>query len=232
MTILSVLQAVAPLCNVGVPALVIGNADPLTQQLLAHAVEECDELLSKNEWSALVTKATFATTAGPLFAQPLAADYDRQTYGSDVWNVTRQQRLVGPLDPADWQDVTIRGVALWPQRWRFLGGALQIWGATPGETLSYEYVSNAYVLAADGVTRKGTFTADTDTLLLPEALVKLGTRWRWKKAKGLDYGTDMETYERQLERLGGANIGPRVISLSSPLYPASAPNAWPGIVRP
>lgn len=212
MTIATVIQAVAPLCGLGVPGVVIGNADPLTQHLLACAIEECDELLTKNEWSGLVKTASVSTTTGPLATVALASDYDRMTYGAGVWNITRQQRLIGPVEAQDWQAMTVRAVSLWPQRWRLSGDALQIWGAVPGEYLTYEYVSNAYVRAADG-TLKAAFTADSDKVLLPEALVKLGIRWRFKKAKGLDYGEDMATYERQLERIGGANLGPRTIQV-------------------
>lgn len=229
MSILSLIQSAAALVNVGVPALVVGNADPLVVQLLALAVEEQDELMSQHEWSALTVTATPATTSGPLFSVPFPADYDRMVVGAVVYNATRVTRLEGPTSPEDWQEITVRNVSLYPQRWRLKGGALQIWGAAPGETLSYEYISNAYVKSSLGTT-KGTFTSDTDTLILPERLVKLGLVWRWKRAKGLDYAEDLNTYERQKERLLGADRGYRRIGTARPLFGSMASGIWNGTI--
>lgn len=82
-----------------------------------------------------------------------------------------------------------------------------------GESWFFEYVTANWILAADGVTYKQYFTADTDTILLPETLVLMGLRWRWKKEKGFDYSEDFNTYEMQVKDALGRDGGKPVLSM-------------------
>jgi hypothetical protein len=70
---------------------------------------------------------------------------------------------------------------------------------TAGHTWAFEYISKNWILGVDGTTYKQYFTLDTDTILLPESIVLMGLRWRWKKEKGLSYDEDFRTYEMQVQ---------------------------------
>jgi len=70
---------------------------------------------------------------------------------------------------------------------------------TAGYTWAFEYASKNWILGTDGITYKQYFTLDTDTILLPNDLVLMGLRWRWKKEKGLEYAEDFRTYEMQVK---------------------------------
>lgn len=231
MSLLSIIQDTAGRLGIGRPGAVIGASDTLAAQLLSILIEECEELLSKNEWQALIQPGSFVTTSGPLFSAPLPVDYDRLTYGSDLWNRSKTQTLLGPCSAPEWQELLARNVSQYPQRYRFISGALAVWGASAGETITYEYVSNYHVRSSTG-TVQPTFQADTDTSVLPDRLLKLGLRWRFKQAKGLDYGEDMATYERELERMAGVDGGYRIIVTSASMRGSPwAPGQWPGIIR-
>ncbi len=89
-----------------------------------------------------------------------------------------------------------------------------------GQTIAYEYVSKNWVLSATSVP-KASFTADDDTSYLDEELIGLGARWRFLRAKGLDYAEEMATYELQVEqsvaRDGGSTaltIAPQPVDLN------------------
>ena len=55
-------------------------------------------------------------------------------------------------------------------------------------------------LAADGVTVKTQFSADTDTYQIDDDLLILGLIWRYRRAKGLDYSEEKRTYDDALAR--------------------------------
>lgn len=76
---------------------------------------------------------------------------------------------------------------------------------------------------------KGYFTADNDTTVLPDNVVRLGIIWRWKKDRGLAYAEHMASYERALERAASRDRG-----LAALIVRKARPNdsalsgTWPG----
>ncbi len=84
---------------------------------------------------------------------------------------------------------------------------------TAGYTWAFEYISTNWILGSDGTTYKQYATQDDDTILLPEDLVLLGLRWRWKKEKGLDYAEDFESYEMQVKMELGRDGGKRTLRM-------------------
>jgi hypothetical protein len=81
-----------------------------------------------------------------------------------------------------------------------LGNSLQINPSPPpGQTASFEYISNAWVYASDG-TSKTSFTADDDTCVFPDSLMLTGLKTQWKQSKGLDITFDAGEFRALLER--------------------------------
>lgn len=68
---------------------------------------------------------------------------------------------------------------------------------SPFSLIAFEYASSYGVKAADN-TLKSAFTADTDTFILPEKILKKGLSFRWKQVKGLNYQADEEAYYKLL----------------------------------
>jgi len=82
---------------------------------------------------------------------------------------------------------------------------------TAGLTWAFEYVSWNWITDSSDANPDLYFSADTDKILLPEPIVMMGLRWRWKKEKGLDYEEDFDSYEAMvLDALGREGIKPNL----------------------
>jgi hypothetical protein len=108
--------------------------------------------------------------------------------------------VAGPVDPRQWQALKALFVNGPYYRFRIRSGHFLVNPIPPaGEDWYFEYVTKNWILDQDGVTYKQYFTNDADTILMPDELLLMGLRWRWKKEKGLDYAEDFRTYEMQVK---------------------------------
>ncbi len=195
------------------------------------------ELSARADWQALTKEKTFLTTGAETQLNSIAADYGHYCIDS-MFNRSSIRKLVGPMTPAEWQAEKAFPVytAVNPA-FRIRGNALLFTPSdvTAGQTVAYEYISLNWALAVDGVTYKAAFTADTDTSLLNEPVMTDGVVWRFKQAKGFEYGQDFAEYEGKVARLTAQDGGgkPR-LNLRYGLdrvamYPANLPTGnWPG----
>ncbi len=165
------------------------------------------EIAEAAEWRSLTKIATL--TGAPSF--PLPDDYGRMLVGQ------------GMMDQANWfwgyvayQDVSqylmaINGQvpAMDPGGWIILDGEFKFW-PTPSGTATFPYISK-YIVRDVGGVAKETFTADTDTFILPERLLTLGLIWRYRSQKGLEYAEDMATYTTALNQTSNDDKGARVL---------------------
>ncbi len=190
---------------------VVGNSEPLIAQLREILQEEGEELNSKHEWARLIKTWSFSVTADP-HTETHPDDYDRYMTEADFWRSGSDVTpLSGPVKSDDWHYIVdITGT--YPGYWRPYTTGVQITGVPTTETVDIEYISNAWIMDENGSTEKSEWGADSDTVLLPERLFVLGARWRWKQSKGLEYGEDMETYERELERRISVDRASRPVS--------------------
>jgi hypothetical protein len=87
-------------------------------------------------------------------------------------------------------------------QYRLRGGQLIIYPtATAGDSVYFEYVSKNWCSNAAGDTFYTRITHDDDLVLLDEEALTLGVKWRWLKAKGLEYAEDFNTYEAHVADL-------------------------------
>lgn len=207
MSLLTVIQYFCRRSNLDVPATAYGSTDDQVRQLVGLLEEEGIDLASRGDWQELTYEATHTSLA----AEDQGAIATIASNGFDHFKVDsfwdRTLRLpVFVLDGQEWQ--AVKAVSLSGPRYqaRIRGGRL-IANPTPtaGHTWAFEYISKNWILGADGTTYKQFFTLDTDTLLLPESLLLMGLRWRWKKEKGLEYAEDFATYEGQVRKALGHN---------------------------
>lgn len=136
---------------------------------------------------------------------PLPLDL-RSIVNATYWDRNFRWPMLGPLSPVEWQ-VIVSGISPVGPRIRF-----RILGSNPpqmeiqplpgtGQTdqIAYEYVSNAWCLnsagvpnvASGGVCRWG---ADTDIYRWAEDTMRYGVKWRFLRAKGLDYSQELKTW--------------------------------------
>lgn len=81
-------------------------------------------------------------------------------------------------------------------------------GSVSDGGVTWTYVDNGYTQ----------FVADTDLTVLPQNIVELGTIWRWKRANGVPYTDDRQTWEDAVARLENRQGGAPQLSLSRRVY--------------
>jgi hypothetical protein len=205
-TLLSHIQTVCNELALPSPTSVIGSTDSQVIQLLALANREGKEAAAMSGkdfgWQALRKLDTITMVTGTA-AYSLPSDLQFAIPGT-FWDVTNKWQLLGPLSPAEW-DVLQYGISpAGPRRrFRIYGGKIQI-SPTPtasdnGNTLVHEYYSNTWCQSA-ALAAQSVWTADTDTYLLDDDAMQLGIKWRFLRAKGLDYSDEYEQWDTAINR--------------------------------
>ena len=216
MSLLTIVQYACRRAAVPVPDVVYGTSDQQILQMLALLEEEGNDLAQRGVWQGLTFEASWTTTAaedqGALTT--LASNGFRYIKNDTIWSRTRRLPVAGPLSPQDWQTLKAWSVSGPYYQYRIRGGRLLVNPAAPAsESWFFEYLSKNWILSASGSVYKQYFTLDTDTVLIPEELLILGLRWRWKKEKGLDYAEDFRTYEMQVKNALGSDGGKSVLHM-------------------
>lgn len=219
MTALTIIQKVCSLPGLTVPTAVFASTDQQIIQLRNLMNEELVELAGSAQWTALTNEKTFTTTAAAIQANAIPTDFDWYINDS-MWNRTTRVKIGGPVSAMEWQTYQAISLLSIPASVFRIRGTNLLLYPTPAasQTVAYEYVSNIRVSGG-----KTEFSADTDTCLLDEQLIVLGTRWRFLKSKGFEYAEDFRTYELEkaqaISRDGGK---PRAYIGGAPRNPWNA----------
>lgn len=216
MSLKTIIQSMCGRTNLPVPETVLGTSDTQVLQMLRLLEEEGDDLSKRGAWEGLTDEASLTTTntedQGAMTT--LCPNGFRYIKNQTIWSRSRRLPVAGPLDSGEWQTLKAMFINGPYYRFRIRGGHLLVNPAPPaGESWYWEYVSQFWILGVDGVTYKNRFTLDTDTVLMPEDLMLMGLRWRWKKEKGLDYAEDFRTYELQVKDALGRDGGKAILSM-------------------
>jgi len=211
-TLLTLLTYFANRTGIPAPASVIGSSDPETLQMLRLLEEEGNDLALRGNWGALTIDVTHTTVAsedqGAI--DTICPTSFRYIINDTTWD--RSTRLpLFPVDVTDWQAIKATISSVQPYRYTLRGGHFYV-TPTPaaGLTWAWSYMSSAWILKADN-SKLRYFSADTDTMLLPDDLLLAGLRWRWLKEKGLEYAELFATYEKQvMQYLGTERPRPRL----------------------
>lgn len=86
--------------------------------------------------------------------------------------------------------------------------------STDNETIAYDYFSDGWCSSAAGVAQS-TWTADTDLYLLDEDCFIQGIKWRFLRAKGLDYLEERTQYDMDCGRVMSRDGGNRDLPLGA-----------------
>ena len=214
MSLLSIVQDVSGRLSLPIPSAVVGSSDKQVIQLLALANEEGRSLAGRCAWQALVEEQTFTTVAASAQGAALPADFDRFVPNS-FFNRSTRRPMAGPITPRQWQWIQAQPVySTACLAFRERTGQFLIAPTPPaGETIAYEYVSRNWAQGSGGAAQAA-FLADGDVALLDEELIGLGLRWRFLRAKGLDYAEEMASYERELEQAVARDGGSTALQIA------------------
>lgn len=216
MSLLTIVQRFCSRTGLAVPATVYGTADPQIRQIMALLEEEGNDLSGRGDWNELTFQATHTTTAAEDQGDidSIATNGYRYIKNNTFWDRTLQEPVYGPLNDQDWQAIKAMTVTGPRYQWRIRGGHLLSNPVpTAGHTWAFEYVSWNWMTDSTGATYRQYFAADGDLPLLPEEILTLGLRWRWKKEKGFDYAEDFRTYESMVKDALGRDGGKRTLNM-------------------
>ncbi len=135
------------------------------------------------------------------------------------WDKTKHWEALGPEDAQQWQWLKSGYISTGPRiRWRILDNQFQVWPPmNTNEYLGWEYKSKGWVRGYDG-TVKTSFTADSDTTILDDRIVVLGTKLKYWSIKGFDTTTLLQEYQRYLSVAKAADKGAPNLSFAP--YPS------------
>jgi hypothetical protein len=148
----------------------------------------------------------------------MPADYAR-IVNKTQYNKSNRWSIIGPKDAQEWQWLKASYVTTGPRmRFRIMGDKFTLWPMpTSILVMGFEYVSNAWVVGADG-TLKTSATNDTDTFRFPDRLLVLGTKLKLFEIKGFDTTALLQDYTRELDKWKASESGADTLSLA-PKYP-------------
>jgi hypothetical protein len=233
LSLLTLIQAACRRLVIPVPTSVVSSTEESAMQMLGLADEEGEELSRAYEWTALTRVHTLSTSNGTE-EYALPSDFDR-FIDRTQWDRTQGWRVAGPIDPVQWQAIKsgLIGSADVGRRFRILRSASSATRKiyidpvpTDTATIAFEYISSNWCQSSGG-TAQSAWAADTDTGIISERLMTLGLKWRWRRAKGFDYGMELAEYE-QARDIDAArdrpaaplNLGGRK-RMSSPPWPST-----------
>lgn len=195
---------------------------------------------SSNQVTMNMPALTSGTGVSLTFAKQdyaLPADFDRMVSDSN-WDRTNHWRNMGTKSSQEWQWLQGGLISIGPrERYRIYDGKLRIFSAlTASITIAFEYVSTNWVLKiTDNSASEALFTADNDRYIWPDQLMVAGLKYYFLRAKKLDYGIEMTTFE-QLKALAKTKDVPMPTQSLAPIQqpalisPWSAPEgSWPTV---
>lgn len=202
MSILSIVQDAAILCNMPPPAAVMSSTEDFEQEMRTLLRRAGEEIVRRHDWGALVKVQDYATNgASTGFTVP--SDFQRLVKNSAVSYGTANF-IRGGLSDAEWRLQARQSGAA--HRYRLMGSTLQVLPAVSSANtpITVQYVSRNWVVNGVGAPVAAP-VADTDTSLLPERLVTSCLVWMWKRLKKQSYQSELAEYEDDLMQEIGAD---------------------------
>lgn len=214
MTILQVVQKAALYLGLEQPSVFYTNTTRTWQEMQVVVSDCVKQILEEYDWQALKKTATIlGDDVSEDFDMP--ADYDRMVRDAHMW--TNFMTF--------WPGIQVGSVDTWlaMEEVGFFASPVPLWiifdnmfHVRPvmgiGDHLSYFYISK-YLVANSGssVGIADEFTEDSQSFVLSERLLRLCIVYNWKMLKGMDYASDLQTYEDYASYLIGKDKGPRII---------------------
>lgn len=211
-TLLELVQAAANEIGIPAPPFLFGSQNDQEKQLLALANREGKDfsaMANKNGgWQELRTDYTFTTVPAQVdYALPADFEYFVQ---KTFWDNQFKWSLIGPISAQEKQILRYGVVASGPRN-KFYIRSNKMWLDPVPESafiIAYDYYSNHWCQSSGGTTQ-ALWADDTDTYRLDEDCFIQGMKWRFLRAKGLDYSEEFKNYEDDCERVMSRDGGSR-----------------------
>ena len=199
LTCLQIIQTVCRRIGILAPNAAVSSADQQIIQILSLSEEEGQEQVERYNWQTLQNEATFNTVAAQIQTTIAAVTTGFKSITNDtIWNRTLRRPVYGPQSQQDWQQTKAMQLNGPFNIFRIMNDAINFYpNPTIGQACYFEYISKNWISTSVGST-SSTWTNDADTPKLDDQILTLGTIWRWKAAKGLDYAEDFAKYERRI----------------------------------
>lgn len=179
------------------------NTDQTAIQIKEICNTELESLANEYDWMHLRSTYTFNTVVGQrIYIMPDDFDHiDRHS----VFNQDQYVSVRGSIPIEEWQfrrhgllsDIINNKFRLMHNGDNY---AIEL-AAEPSSvtTMVLEYYSNNLVMGDDD-TPKRLFALDTDVSRVPEEIVKLGVKWRFRRVKGMDFTAELAEYNNHISK--------------------------------
>lgn len=216
--VLALCQDAATETKLSAPSAVIGISNDKDAVLLARALTKTCAQLQAYDWQKLTREKTFTTVAAETQTDtPLPTDFLRFV-SNTIYNRTKRLPVGGPLSSQEWQGIKATAQTSAYDYFRLRGG-LWLMSPTPsaGETIAYEYITNAPGTTAAAVQLTDGFTDDTDLTYFDDELMVLGIAMNVLDIDGNDYAETSRAFQTRLSKMlvedqGSRIIGPRPVN--------------------
>lgn len=174
-----------------------------------------------------VTLNQAATASGSVsivfgkIAYPLPEDLEyfvQRTW----WDNTYKWELLGPITAQEKQVLKYGIISSGPRAKFYIRENLMFLNPMPavnGQLFAYDYFSG-YWCQSSGGTPQARWAADTDTYKLDEDCFIMGIKWRFLRAKGLDYTQEKADYDGDCQRVMSRDGGSRDLPIAGGTYGA------------
>jgi hypothetical protein len=135
------------------------------------------------------------------------------------WDNRFKWELIGPITAQEKQILRYGVIASGPRN-KFYIRKNKMWlDPVPSAAfmIAYDYYSNAPVLTASSAL-SSVWTTDSDTYLLDEDVFIQGIKWRFLRAKGLDYAEEYDSYMMDTQRTIARDGGSRDLPIGEASY--------------
>lgn len=178
------------------------------QSLLYEEVRE----LGKTSWDEQKIQKTLTTIAAEnqgVLTTIIGADFSSLIFAT-MWDQTLRRPVFGPVSDAMWANLRSFPASGPIYQFKVFGNSLHIYPApAAGDTIYLIYQSTCGFISNVGVPKES-FTASTDSFLLPPEVVLRGLEYRWMREKGLPWEACYVEYQdlksRALQRTGLPNV--------------------------
>jgi hypothetical protein len=189
-------------------------------------------VIDESKWQAFSMQATWTLIPGEdqgdLSVDILPNKGFLWAYNETFYDRTQRRPLYGPVTDVEWQQLkAVPNPGPW-YKFRIMGNHLLINPAPTIHGLSqiaFEYATSFGVRGSDGTLKNG-FSADDDTSVLPERILKKGLAYRWKELKGLPFQSEEDRYFQMLNNYIVRDGTKRAHNLAEPDMPMLKPGIF------
>ena len=200
MTLLTIGAALAKNVGMSLPDIMISSPERKWLEAVQFANETGEELARRVDWGQLQGTATLTGT-GAAVAHALPADFARLNQGVAVLNASGG--IVRPLTRQEWSNLTpVEGT---PRYFLLEQNTIQFW-----PFLANTITATAQYQSKDWCSAGAEFVADTDTVLIDEALFTKGVIVRWRRQKQMDVADYEAEYEAAMSDFARFNDRSRI----------------------